>query len=428
MFDLKREFEEHQTEPMVDINTIDRLLSTVDTDLIKNRCDELTKEMATLTKIDFCLGALGHPEEISYETAISNLEEVLKDSGMDLEYLGLSKEGGLSFESGNDQSMWKKVWEWIKKKLEWIKNYLITVFEALTGKYAAPRMALSKISDELERVFKDVKTESALGEDVTHEGIFSKKPKMTNKAIQYSRFSHIPGAAVFVDIGKGLNALESMLDEHNNVANVVGKGLEILSKEAKNLTEGKNDNLVSSLIKHYISKGRSQSRIFKLIKDGIDSRDACILVHNFLPDNKSEISTLRIEKDGGDINSAFKIIKKKEVNIDNIYSGTKSVTLMDIEDAFKYIKSTEELINKSERTATQISQRLKSSLDSCTSLGNNIKYDNEGRRLVMDSIVLHNTLITLLANTFMDNVSVYKNFINVLNIHKKALIDWGDNR
>ena len=25
----------------------------------------------------------------------------------------------------------------------------------------------------------------------------------------------------------------------------------------------------------------------------------------------------------------------------------------------------------------------------------------------------------------MDNVNVYKNFINVLNIHKKALIDWG---
>ena len=52
---------------------------------------------------------------------------------------------------------------------------------------------------------------------------------------------------------------------------------------------------------------------------------------------------------------AFKIIKKKEVNIDNIYSGTKSVGLMDTEDVFKYIKSTEELINKSERTATQIS-------------------------------------------------------------------------
>ena len=146
MFEMKKEFESVEKNDSVDI-----LLSDYNVNLYKDNFESLTKEMDILSNMDNALSWF-NVDDISYETAINNLERVIDGTGFTIDDFGLSAGDNYTIESGSD-SKFNKIWEWIKNKLKLLKNYLLAVFDALIGKYAGPRMIAVEIEKDIKRAF-----------------------------------------------------------------------------------------------------------------------------------------------------------------------------------------------------------------------------------------------------------------------------------
>ncbi len=221
MFDLKREFEEQRNGS--GFITFEYGLDPVNDFLLDGEIkdfEEGIKKLDVLNTIDsacmsFESALLDNNETISYETALDDFKSVVVQNGFTLQDFGfasdsLSKESALlTVESGDDQSMWKKVWEWIKEKIAALWAWLKEKWDLITGKTAK----LNKVLDDLEKQV-----------DGIPEGGFSKESGLTHEGasknkIYFKDIASIPGAPMLADfadyvketdISKAIQAFESV--------------------------------------------------------------------------------------------------------------------------------------------------------------------------------------------------------------------------
>lgn len=428
MFSMKKEFESVEKNDSVDI-----LLSDYNVNLYKDNFDSLTKEMDILSNMDNALSWF-NVDDISYETAINNLERVIDGTGFTIDDFGLSAEDNYTIESGSD-SKFNKIWEWIKKRLLLLKNYLLSVFEALMGKYAGPRLIAKEIEKDIRRAFSDVNTESAL----TYESGFipsalAQKFKSANLKIKYDDIRGIPGGEIYIDIKKGIKLIEKVsLDTYHNSLEPLLGAIEIIKKEAsKYESTGKHD-LNLSLKNHFI-KFKPSGLAKYLIdndkhNDSAHENDYSATVHKFTYKNESIVSWVNVKEYPGELSVRA---KKEHLDMDWRKETFGDSIVLSPEDILLCSKQLEKLINTAEETSKKVNVRLKNainSLDSVVSrLHNNIvkrgtdKHNFSGVHDIRGAIKFCNDRMNHIVLSYVDNIDLYLSLGKILNLHKKQII------
>lgn len=420
MFEMKKEFESVEKKN----DSVDILLSDYDINLYKDNFESLTKEMDILSNMDNALSWF-NVDDISYETAINNLERVIDGTGFTIDDFGLSAGDNYTIESGSD-SKFNKIWEWIKNKLKLLKNYLLSVFDALIGKYAGPRMIAVEIEKDIKRAFSGVNTESAL----THESSGIK--------ISPDSLLDIPGNVIFLDIKKAIKLIEGVsLNTYRNSVEPLLSAIEIIKKETiQYISTGKHnlDKVLNDHFSKFTPSGLSKyvvdnTNVFKDYKD----HHNCLIVHKFIKvANRSEAIV-------SFVNTSVRSNSKINVNAikftaDLKYNSTTEMALLDADTIILCSQEMLKLINDAEERSKKTNDRLKKgimSLDSIVSKlnssinnnnNNNIKYDSADIDAIKEAVMFCNKHMSNITLSYVDNIDLYLSLGKVLNLHKKELI------
>ena len=171
MFDLKREFEKHQTG---NDETVSSYQPTDAIDVFLTTCTALDYEREyeaniqmlekfhdvdiTLTKFEMDV----KNGSVNFETALSSLNDGLVGTGISLDDLGLGESLGhesaiLTVESGD--SWYVRLWNWIKLKIKGLYDWFMGLFKSNDAKLSQAEAAIDKVPspEELKKNVAKVK-------------------------------------------------------------------------------------------------------------------------------------------------------------------------------------------------------------------------------------------------------------------------------
>lgn len=231
MFDLKREFEEQQNSS--EIITYEYGKDTVNDFLLDGEITDFEsaiKEINILTVVDaacYNFESSLKDENVNFESALSTFKSDISGTGFSIIDFGLedtmtSESALLTVESADDASVWKKAWEWVKRKIIIIKNWLVSKWELLTGKASKQ----SKILEDIEKQIAEIP-----------EGGFSKESALEtiNKPtkLYFKDVKNIKGAALLADLPDYLSKFNNM-PQYSTEMNNFTKSIVDMVKSPKN--------------------------------------------------------------------------------------------------------------------------------------------------------------------------------------------------
>ena len=180
------------------LNPVDDFLMDCDIADMGSNIEKMSNELVLLTKVDNGCARLEENLKnglVTFESALNEFKDSIDGSGFTLESFGLNDENltvesaVLTFESG--ESRLTKIWNWIKEKIQAIKNWFVKLWNTLFGK----SKKLEKIADELEKQIEAIP-----------EGGFTSESALTHESgeargkLYYKEIKHIPGAQYLYDL------------------------------------------------------------------------------------------------------------------------------------------------------------------------------------------------------------------------------------
>lgn len=345
MFDLKREFEEQQNSS--GIITFEYGLDPVNDFLLDGEIkdfDEGVRKLDVLNTVDaacmaFESALLSNDETISYESALDGFKSVIAQNGFTLQDFGfvsegLSKESAiLTVESGDDASMWKKVWEWVKQKIAAIWAWLKEKWDLITGKTAK----LNKVLDDLEKQAENIPDGGFSKESgLTHEGASKNK-------IYFKDIASIPGAPMLADFvdyaletdsSKYIQAFEGVSSTIVKYMTGIGRGkIEISYSETVK-------NTVNEYLKIKIEDPNIKFTNFR------KADNECVpSIIGLTRDTVTFAFVTVVNKEASKFKDALDFSKKRVSNITKNISPDKELKLLSKSEILKYIKETKSAIS-----------------------------------------------------------------------------------
>ncbi len=171
MFDLKREFEKHQTgnDETVSLNqpmdAIDAFLTTCTALDYEREYEDNIQMLEKFHDIDITLTKFKMDvknDSVNFETALSSLNDGLDGTGFTTSYLGLDEtmcleSALLTVESG--ESWFVRIWEWIKQKIKGLYDWFMGLFKSNDAKLSQAEAAIDKVPspEELKKNVSKVK-------------------------------------------------------------------------------------------------------------------------------------------------------------------------------------------------------------------------------------------------------------------------------
>lgn len=246
-FDLTKTETNINTETLTlenGLNRIDDFLLGCEVSDFNNTISDINKEFTLLCKVnDGCYKLESDIKEgLNFESALKDFEECLVGTGFTLESFGLDnsltvESALLTMESANGDSLWKKVWEWIKKKIAAISEWFTSKWNLIFSKTKKEEAILDKLMEEakelhnvatgaskkirdagkkLDKVQAEQKeNDKTLDESIkTMEKLNKSKSKVTSESalngekLYFREISNIKGAAIYANMEKYLYGRE----------------------------------------------------------------------------------------------------------------------------------------------------------------------------------------------------------------------------
>ena len=358
MFDLKREFEEQQNSS--GIITFEYGIDPVNDFLLDGEIkdfDEGIKKLDVLNTIDsacmsFESALLSDNETISYETALDDFKGVIAQNGFTLQDFGfasdsLSKESALlTVESGDDVSMWKKVWEWIKQKISALWAWLKEKWDLITGKTAK----LNKVLDDLEKQVDEIP-----------EGGFSKESGLTHEGanknkIYFKDIASIPGAPMLVDFADYVKEtdLSKILPAYEQISYPIGKYMVELER-------GKIETPYSKTVKNTINEYlniKIEDPNIKFTNFRKADNECIPSIVGLTRDTVTFSFVTVVNKEASKLKDALDFSKKRVANITKNISPDKELKLLSKSEILKYIKDLKSAVNEANKMTSELKKGL----------------------------------------------------------------------
>ncbi len=157
MFDLKREFEKHQTGNDETVSSyqptdaIDAFLTTCTALDYEREYEDNIQMLEKFHDVDITLTKFEMDVKngsVNFETALSSLNDGLDGTGFTTSYLGLDEtmcleSALLTVESG--ESWFVRIWNWIKQKIKGLYDWFMGLFKSNDAKLSQAEAAINKV-------------------------------------------------------------------------------------------------------------------------------------------------------------------------------------------------------------------------------------------------------------------------------------------
>lgn len=349
MFDLKREFEEQQNSS--EIITYEYGLDPVSDFLLDSEIKEFeegARKLEVLNNVDaaclaFETALLSNEESVSYETALSDFNNVIVQNGFTLTDFGfdsesLSKESALlTVESAEgNENLFKKIWNWIKQKAEALWEWLKEKWNLFFGKTSK----LDQVANELEKQIENIP-----------EGGFSKESGLTHEAankakLYFKDISSVPGAALFINVKEYADQYAKYTDPKfiAEATDEISKAIEkyiVAASQGKEVNYGDTVKKLVEEIKAFSAKAKDVTLKYTDYKPG---QNEFLSSAMSLSGNTVKVCYVSTDDSATTLKDAIKFHSDRSGNIKSNISPDKELKLLDKKELLATIKSLKSII------------------------------------------------------------------------------------